>query len=409
MSFYLSATSGECGKNNNNNPCEHICLDLHDGTYECSCFYGFTLAVDGYSCAHIAPAAQQTMPSPAAAAITSSSFLEAGNISTTTPPAETSKSSKVEATAATETASAGLQSNLQDRHESLGEDSSLENIGRRPFAATNIEVTANQGDDNVSFPAARTETISSTTTGANLRELEFGLGAGNKADRRKKNSRVALVSASFPPTELIEQSANDNRKLVDELARGAKAAGGTEQQQQHWATPTKAQPAPSGKNKLEAREEDDEVGGEIHSGKQDETLSKRSRQRRLLNAVARIRQEEAARVGAETGGGQVGPEISGANEEAMKKKKKTTSYNNNNPNPPKFSWLTKKTNGISSSPLQTSTSSLVVAIKSDHQEPHEPLETNSVAFWPQTTTSTKIAGSSSTSRANVDGPTNKGK
>lgn len=32
------------------NPCEHICLDLHDGTYECSCFYGFTLAVDGYSC-----------------------------------------------------------------------------------------------------------------------------------------------------------------------------------------------------------------------------------------------------------------------------------------------------------------------------------------------------------------------
>lgn len=46
--------SGECGKNNNSNPCEHICLDLHDGTYECSCFYGFTLAVDGYSCAKLA-------------------------------------------------------------------------------------------------------------------------------------------------------------------------------------------------------------------------------------------------------------------------------------------------------------------------------------------------------------------
>lgn len=25
-------------------------MDLHDGTYECSCFAGFTLAVDGYSC-----------------------------------------------------------------------------------------------------------------------------------------------------------------------------------------------------------------------------------------------------------------------------------------------------------------------------------------------------------------------
>lgn len=25
-------------------------MDLHDGTYECSCFYGFALAVDGYSC-----------------------------------------------------------------------------------------------------------------------------------------------------------------------------------------------------------------------------------------------------------------------------------------------------------------------------------------------------------------------
>lgn len=52
--------AGECGKNNsNNNPCEHICLDSHDGTYECSCFYGFTLAVDGYSCAPL-PAPSST-------------------------------------------------------------------------------------------------------------------------------------------------------------------------------------------------------------------------------------------------------------------------------------------------------------------------------------------------------------
>lgn len=54
------------------NPCEHICLDLHDGTYECSCFYGFTLAVDGYSCSalvsssgsssSLAPSSQQAKP-----------------------------------------------------------------------------------------------------------------------------------------------------------------------------------------------------------------------------------------------------------------------------------------------------------------------------------------------------------
>lgn len=42
------------------NPCEHACVDLHDGTYECTCFYGFTLAVDGYSCARLAPQKPQT-------------------------------------------------------------------------------------------------------------------------------------------------------------------------------------------------------------------------------------------------------------------------------------------------------------------------------------------------------------
>lgn len=46
-----SRPAGECGSGNASNPCEHLCLDLHDGTYECSCFYGFALALDGYSCA----------------------------------------------------------------------------------------------------------------------------------------------------------------------------------------------------------------------------------------------------------------------------------------------------------------------------------------------------------------------
>lgn len=50
--------SGECGSsslskrrgNNRGSPCEHTCLDLHDGTFECTCREHFALAVDGYSC-----------------------------------------------------------------------------------------------------------------------------------------------------------------------------------------------------------------------------------------------------------------------------------------------------------------------------------------------------------------------
>ncbi|GFQ97486.1 hypothetical protein TNCT_111761 [Trichonephila clavata] len=31
-------------------PCQHLCFDLHDGTFECACKDGFTLSVNGYSC-----------------------------------------------------------------------------------------------------------------------------------------------------------------------------------------------------------------------------------------------------------------------------------------------------------------------------------------------------------------------
>lgn len=74
--------AGECGKNNNSNPCEHICLDLHDGTYECSCFYGFALAVDGYSCATLDK-------SPLSAPSSSSSSFTSLTASSTSTPSST--------------------------------------------------------------------------------------------------------------------------------------------------------------------------------------------------------------------------------------------------------------------------------------------------------------------------------
>ncbi|KAK7086586.1 hypothetical protein SK128_027746 [Halocaridina rubra] len=34
----------------NNAICEHLCFNLHDGTFECDCQRGYTLEPDGYSC-----------------------------------------------------------------------------------------------------------------------------------------------------------------------------------------------------------------------------------------------------------------------------------------------------------------------------------------------------------------------
>ncbi|KAL4719903.1 hypothetical protein ACJJTC_015388 [Scirpophaga incertulas] len=39
--------SGRCGEGS---PCEQLCRELHDGTYECGCGPGFELHVDGYGC-----------------------------------------------------------------------------------------------------------------------------------------------------------------------------------------------------------------------------------------------------------------------------------------------------------------------------------------------------------------------
>ncbi|XP_013773558.1 pikachurin-like [Limulus polyphemus] len=45
--MFEAAFQGECA---DGNPCHHNCYDLHDGTFECSCNEGYTLANNGYSC-----------------------------------------------------------------------------------------------------------------------------------------------------------------------------------------------------------------------------------------------------------------------------------------------------------------------------------------------------------------------
>lgn len=136
--------AGECGKNNNSNPCQHICLDLHDGTYECSCFYGFALAVDGYSCASIEPQS----PNPSAAILSS----------------------------------AKPQSGSREPSESQSRQSAAE------YEKSRQQIRAADNIEPGSVP---------TTTGGDDRFMAKG--------------------APF-----IVQRANDNRKLVEELANGAK-------------------------------------------------------------------------------------------------------------------------------------------------------------------------------------------
>ena len=43
--FFL--LSGKCGANS---PCVQLCVELHDGTFECQCRSGYRLLLDGYSC-----------------------------------------------------------------------------------------------------------------------------------------------------------------------------------------------------------------------------------------------------------------------------------------------------------------------------------------------------------------------
>ncbi|XP_072946316.1 pikachurin [Epargyreus clarus] len=45
--LFEAAFQGRCGEGS---PCEQLCRELHDGTYECGCGPGFVLHVDGYGC-----------------------------------------------------------------------------------------------------------------------------------------------------------------------------------------------------------------------------------------------------------------------------------------------------------------------------------------------------------------------
>ncbi|XP_037298991.1 uncharacterized protein LOC119190692 [Manduca sexta] len=44
---FEAAFQGRCGAGS---PCEQLCRELHDGTYECGCGPGYVLHVDGYGC-----------------------------------------------------------------------------------------------------------------------------------------------------------------------------------------------------------------------------------------------------------------------------------------------------------------------------------------------------------------------
>ncbi|XP_038218140.1 pikachurin [Zerene cesonia] len=48
--LFEAAFQGRCGEGS---PCEQLCRELHDGTYECGCAPGYVLHVDGYGCLEI--------------------------------------------------------------------------------------------------------------------------------------------------------------------------------------------------------------------------------------------------------------------------------------------------------------------------------------------------------------------
>ncbi|XP_074593031.1 pikachurin-like [Brevipalpus obovatus] len=49
---FEAAFQGEC---QSNGPCQHLCFDLHDGTFECACRPGYTLSHNGYACLENSP------------------------------------------------------------------------------------------------------------------------------------------------------------------------------------------------------------------------------------------------------------------------------------------------------------------------------------------------------------------
>ena len=46
----LSLSLPSAGRCAQHNPCEQLCFDLHDGTFECTCFDNYFLSDNGYSC-----------------------------------------------------------------------------------------------------------------------------------------------------------------------------------------------------------------------------------------------------------------------------------------------------------------------------------------------------------------------
>ncbi|XP_071439532.1 pikachurin-like [Hetaerina americana] len=63
---FEAAFQGRCGPGS---PCEHLCFELHDGTFECDCRTGFVLRHDGYGCFEANATAEPPPVSTSAAAV----------------------------------------------------------------------------------------------------------------------------------------------------------------------------------------------------------------------------------------------------------------------------------------------------------------------------------------------------
>lgn len=296
------AFAGECGMNNNSNPCEHICLDLHDGTYECSCFYGFALAVDGYSCASLDRSALSTISS----SITSTTLL----------PTKKQLNKAVEG-------------DLKEGEEGKEEERPILNQYKvenlPPELSSKVEITERRGldfsnhneRDNNNTTEANRNTSHSSSGFTEIDQTRIALG---QQPQQQQQQELLLLKLQAQATE--HGRVSDSRKLAAELAKGvnlkdneiANQVGGENM-----------------KSEAEYSEVKAKVGG---VSEVDVSASKRRRQRRLLNtASAWIRQKVAVQstIDDQNSNSNYSNSISGRNDD-------DSNYNDSNP-PNKKSFL----------------------------------------------------------------------
>lgn len=234
--------AGECNQNNetaNSNPCEHICLDLHDGTYECSCFYGFTLAVDGYSCAKLPQAAPQ-LPQP---------------------PAEPASPPRATATQLSSSVLLGAKDNGTDKVPSVARGESGAEEDEAGFSLQRHRHLGGGEQQNRKLSGSTT----AATKGSGSGEILSGAGGGERERALVESSAPAIAAkrrqvASREPTSgaeakvAVEEEEAAERSLGgDQFGRGTKSThldnnnnnsdrNGVTQEEQSQSAETNRQP-----------------------------------------------------------------------------------------------------------------------------------------------------------------------